>query len=137
VSPYQLCQELAVQREPKLWRLITACALLNKTSGNQVRPMIERFWELCGEPVKCIRNVRTAEVAALLQPLGLYTRRASLLARMAEDYLSGTPLERTVGVGKYALDSVKVFIEGHSDVVTDDPWINKYLEWRRSPECTE
>lgn len=130
-SPYNLVQEWAAERADPVWSVIVACSLLNRTHGRQVRPMVEAFFERFPTP-DAVLLATDQELAERLRPLGLYNRRLRTLRHMAAEYVRGTPLDHLPGVGDYAIASVKIFVLHENDVVTDDPWLNKYLEWRRS-----
>tara|TARA_A100000164_G_scaffold200025_2_gene177598 strand:+ start:177 stop:434 length:258 start_codon:yes stop_codon:yes gene_type:complete len=68
------------------------------------------------------------ELAELLQPLGLYNRRANTLVRFSEDWINGfTDVKDLYGIGQYAQDSWSIFQEGNMMVESKDKVLTKYL----------
>lgn len=133
VSPYNLVQETLVRDEWYSWRLIVTCCLFNRTHGRQVRPMVDRFFELVPTPAAVLAaNERTSEaVLALLRPLGFQTKRWAAIKRMSKDVICGRPLNECYGVGQYALDAIEIFVHGRTDLEPSDHWLKPYIEWRR------
>ena len=133
VSPYGLLEEDLYQ-DP--WKLLIACMLLNKTSGKQVRSVIWNFFKLCPNPESAIET-EISEIEKLIQPLGLFRKRAVALKRFSEEYMKDDwqdPSE-LYGIGKYASDAYKIFCLGKwkpDEVEPDDKDLQKYIVWLRS-----
>jgi methyl-CpG-binding domain protein 4 len=134
LSPYNCVQEIAPKGRHYPWRVMVTCILLNQTHGRQVRPMIDRFWELVPEPDRlCNMPVELArELHDLLKPLGFVNKRMYALIRNACDYLKGVPLRDCYGIGKYGADAIALFVHGRTDIHPTDTWLLPYLEWRRN-----
>lgn len=128
-SPHDLVQERVSRDLHYPWRVIACCALLNRTQGAQVRPMLERFFaELVPQPEKIFQ----ADMRPLLEPLGLYSRREDLLRRLTWDYLAGAQPAECFGVGEYGRDAVALFVHGeqvHASAIADR-WLRRYAQWR-------
>ena len=114
-----LVQELVSRDLHYPWRVIVSCALLNRTTGNQVRQVVSEIFARCRNP----GDMLTAELTDLLRPLGLYNRRAALLRRLTQDYLDGVPPALCHGVGQYARDALMLFVDGRTDVDPSDHWL--------------
>ena len=68
------------------------------------------------------------ELSMLLQPLGLYNRRANKLIRFSKDWIKGfTDVKDLYGIGQYAQDSWDIFQKGNMMVETKDKVLKKYL----------
>ena len=69
-------------------------------------------------------------MAELLKPLGLHNRKAKVIKKLStailEDWNSVLELP---GVGKYAADSYRIFIDGYIDIEPTDKELKKYKEW--------
>jgi methyl-CpG-binding domain protein 4 len=115
------------------WKLIVTCILLNRTRWTQVEPLLDGFF----------RKYRSAsdlaiadyhELSHLLHPLGFQNQRAKLLVSFSNDYFCyeagfGDRLEDCRGVGKYALDSFKMFCLGMIDIPVEDYRLREYRDW--------
>ena len=131
-SPHNLLQEQADYGPDREWRVCVACALLNRTNGDQVRPIFDELMRTWHSPRALLDTVETPRVQRLLQPLGFVNQRTRRLINMTSDYLEGRPIEYCSGNGPYAWASVRIVCHGDLDAPTDDPWLKKYVEWRRS-----
>lgn len=133
VSPYGLLEE-ELYMDP--WKLLVACMLLNKTSAMQVRKVIWELFKLCPTPAKAI-SVGTAEIQAIIQPLGLFRKRALAIQRLSEDYLYkewSSPVE-LYGIGKYASDAYQIFCRGlWKSVDPEDKDLCRYVDWLRETD---
>jgi methyl-CpG-binding domain protein 4 len=136
-SPFDLVQEFAASVEPAEWRVMVACLMLNRTHGRQVRPMVTELFERAPTPEAAVRAVDAGELDHLLRPLGFINRRKRALRAMAVDYCAGKRRASCYGTGDYCTDSLRIFVDGETDVATDDPWLKKYLEWRNSSATEE
>lgn len=95
------------------WRMLVCCLLLNQTHGRQVRPIVGALFARW--PTPYIMSRAGMGLEAMVMPLGLWRRRAALLRRLsAACARPGYDPRgfRGCGVGAYALDSWKIFVEG-------------------------
>lgn len=151
MSPFNLLQEQQLGKPYEAWRILVVCALLNRTHGRQVRPIVDSIFERWGNPVSMTLGWQRndPELVAVLRPLGLYNRRIRHLGMLSQAYAErmidcdNEDVRRMAsarwaiglpGVGQYALDSLEIFVYGRTDRVSSDTWLNKYLEWRNSNE---
>lgn len=103
--------------------------MLNLTSIKQVRPLIFSFFEKYPTP-QAAANANVADVVDILRPLGLYNRRANGIIRMSRDFMGRwSSVNELHGVGKYAADSYRIFVDGKMDVEPTDAKLKRYLEW--------
>jgi len=122
------------------WMMLCGCILLNLTSRAQVDGVRDELFERWPAPFR-MQFADEGELGELLKPLGLWRRRAKTLTRFSGDWLlyadhcSEWPLpahivERMYGIGKYALDSYKIFVlhEQLRPQDVDDTVLKKWLE---------
>ena len=128
-SPYGLIQE-ELRDQP--WRLLVACIMLNLTNIKQVRPLIAGFFEKYPTP-EAAASAKQEDVVEIVRSLGLYNRRANGIIRMSQDFIGKwTHVDDLHGVGKYAADSYRIFVDGKMDVEPTDAKLKKYVEWARN-----
>jgi hypothetical protein len=82
-----------------------------------------------------------SEVAKMIKPLGFYNKRAKAWKRFASEWLElvnkygdmppVAEIAKLHGVGKYALDSWKVFQLYEYNTQVDDHVLNWYVDWAR------
>ena len=98
------------------FQVLIAELMLQKTNASQVENIFPRFIEIYPNP-ESIVNLREDDLAKLLQPLGLFNRRARDLKKTAEiilDLGNVIPSEKTdlmslPGVGDYIANAVLCF----------------------------
>jgi methyl-CpG-binding domain protein 4 len=123
-SPYGLLQE-TLFRDP--WKVLVACLLLNKTTGDAVRRVIWDLFELIPTPEAALAAPLDA-IVRIIRPLGL-TRRAGYIQRLSEQYLHSDwrNVRELTGCGKYASDAYALFCSGAwRDVAPEDKELVKY-----------
>lgn len=128
-SPFGLIQE-ELRADP--WKLLIACVMLNLTNIVQVRPVINEFFKLYPD-ASTAALADESQLAELLRPLGLHNRRARTIIKLSNAIQEEwSDVKRLPGVGKYAADSYRMFIEGSLDVEPTDKKLRKYKEWAMS-----
>lgn len=122
---YGLIQEVVA---PNVFRLLVATCLLNQTKGRAAMPV---FWELLRRwpDEHSLAKADVVELTDLLQPIGLHNIRAHRLINMSKTMVEipydennsfksrdrtapDTPIGIYPGVGRYAIDSWRIFIAG-------------------------
>lgn len=127
------------------FQMIVICQMLNQTSWKQVDRVSPTFFEKWPTPQHLLKSTE-AEIAQVIRPLGFYNRRAKTLLKLAAAWLElkaswPNPVEAPIseisklpGVGKYALDSWKIFQLGDLTVEPTDKVLIAYLEQARVSE---
>lgn len=139
-SPFNTLQEQQVGWPRAPWRILVVCALLNRTHGRQVRPMIGEFFERWPSPQRVMQSVDG--MYELIRPLGFGNRRIETILNLSEDYNlffgEGDPdgssdewVSAIRGCGQYAKDSIDIFVCGKLQNVSSDTWLQRYIEWKR------
>lgn len=126
ISPYSLLQE---ELRGDTWKTLVACMLLNQTSYKQVRPIIWHLFERYPD-AKALSCAKQEELAGMIRALGFQNRRSKALIRMSGEYVAGIPVRQLYGVGQYALDSCRMFVEGDvENVRPTDAKLIMYRDW--------
>ncbi|KAL0269652.1 UNVERIFIED_CONTAM: hypothetical protein PYX00_007307 [Menopon gallinae] len=106
-SPYHLIQEI-LYHDP--WKLLLCTMFLHKSNGKTAIPVFWQFIDKWGSPEEVI-SADEQEIEEILKPLGLHRKRAVMLKRFSEEYITKSwkyPIELH-GIGKYGNDSYKIF----------------------------
>ncbi|GAA97128.1 uncharacterized protein L969DRAFT_23520 [Mixia osmundae IAM 14324] len=139
---------------PDIWKMLIATCLLNQTSGRAAVPVLYQILERW-PTAHALAAADLQELTQVIYPIGLYNRRARMLIRFSQTYVDEPPTEGILscnksdrayvptmishypGVGRYALDSYRIFIENANSsepswrsVLPLDKELKKYLEWR-------
>lgn len=148
ISPLNMIQEQQIGQPHECWRILVGCALLNRTHGRQVRPIMHTMFLNFPEPINLIDadDEQLRPLIHMLRPLGLYNRRIAALRSLSKDYWArwqgrnprtdatdGTWCLPMYGCGQYALDSLNVFVYDILTNTSSDTWINDYIKWRKEP----
>ena len=113
--------------QPDGWKMLTCCMLLNLTNRRQVDVIREELFRRYPTP-KDMMNADESELAQLLQPLGLYNRRAKSLKKMSEGYVKGfKSVDELYGIGQYAKDSWEIFQNNNRNINPTDKVLQEYL----------
>jgi len=150
ICPPKLIQEECVD-DP--FKLVVATMLLNKTTGRAAIPIFRILMSQWPTP-SLMCKVPVATLEHILHPLGLSNVRAKRLIDLSLMYLSNpptpdilhksrakgeppTPISHLPGVGKYAIDSYRIFCvpgdEWKQVRPTDKP-LCRYLKWKWAVE---
>ncbi len=109
------------------WKMLTCCMLLNLTNRKQVDTIRDELFKRYPTP-KDMMNANQSELAELLQPLGLYNRRAKSLIKMSKGYVNGfNSVDELYGIGQYAKDSWDIFQNNNFSVKPTDKVLLEYL----------
>ena len=127
-SPFNLLQEI-YGSDP--WKVMVSCIFLNQTTRKQVDKIREDFFRRWSSP-ESLSQARPEEVSEMIKPLGFYNRRAKTLIRFSTEWLEKdwkSPIELH-GIGQYALDSWKLFIENEMVENPSDHVLKDYVKWK-------
>ncbi len=127
-SPIGMLQE---DLWPDVWKILVACILHNQTSRKQVDKVYPELFDKYPDSAS-MALAEVESLADLLQPLGLYNRRAKSLKRFSAEYdsLAWKMPSELYACGKYADDCYRVFCSGDwKSVNTDDGSLKRYVAW--------
>ena len=113
--------------QPDGWKMLTCCMLLNLTNRKQVDVIRDELFKRYPTP-KDMMNADESELAQLLQPLGLYNRRAKSLKKMSKGFVKGfKSVGELDGRGQDAKDSWEIFQNNNMNVKPTDKVLQEYL----------
>lgn len=126
-SPYNLLQEI---HYPDAWKILISCILLNLTTRKQVDKMIDQFFQKWPDPSSITEQDRAA-LEEILEPLGLFKKRANTIIRFSSEFLNVQWKEpkELYGIGQYGQDSYDIFIRGKIVENPSDHVLKKYMNW--------
>ena len=109
------------------WKMMVCCILLNLTKRTQVDGIRDELFKLYPTPHK-MKNANVDKLSKLLQPLGLYNRRAQSLKKFSKEWVKGfKSVDELYGIGQYAKDSWEIFQNNNRDVKPTDKVLLEYL----------
>lgn len=110
------------------WKMLVACFLLDRCREEVVRPVLAAVLKSWPAPAR-LASADEKKLALVLRPLGLQSTRARRLIEMSRRFWSTEELgvESIPGVGSYALDSWRIFVEGRRDVHPQDRKLQAFL----------
>ncbi|XP_062617692.1 dentin sialophosphoprotein-like isoform X2 [Saccostrea cucullata] len=127
-SPFHLIQE-SLYHDP--WKLLVATIFLNRTTGKAAIPILWKFLNRWPNP-DAARRGDWQSMARLLTPLGLHEKRAKIIIRFSDEFLTKEwryPIELH-GIGKYGNDSYRIFcVKEWRQVTPTDHKLNDYHKW--------
>lgn len=109
------------------WKIMIACIMLNQTSNVQVRPVITHFFREFPAP-HFVNESHQGLIAIILQPTGFQNIKAKRIVDFTRVWNSGErDPNKFPGIGPYAKDTWKIFIEGKTNFLPADKKLSAYL----------
>lgn len=112
--------------------MLVACQLVNLTTWEQARPALGWLRRRYVRPA-VLAAARPDDLHDALRPLGLWRRRATILVRFANAWVSSPPTDaksvlKLPGCGRYASDTWAIFMDRRLDVKVTDSKLLWHLE---------
>jgi endonuclease III-like uncharacterized protein len=138
-SPWNTRQE---QLRDNPWQMMIVCMMLNQTNYKQVEKVRYNFFDRFPTPEELLLAT-DEEIIEIIRPLGFYNRRATQWKEFSREWIKLVeaykdpviiPVDKLGdlrGVGKYALDSWKIFQLYDYSVDPEDHVLNWYIDWAR------
>ncbi|XP_063860354.1 general transcriptional corepressor trfA-like isoform X2 [Scylla paramamosain] len=129
-SPFNLFQE-SLYHDP--WKLLVGTIFLNRTTGEEAlgKSILWKFLDKWPTPEETIK-ASWEELAAVIQPLGLHEKRAKMIIRFSEEYITKDWVypKELHGIGKYGNDSYRIFcVNEWRKIRPSDHMLNFYIDW--------
>lgn len=124
-----LRDDLMVQEQiTGTWQHFVGVIMLNQTSRKQVKVVLPLFlskWSTA----ESFLSANIDNVIEVIQPLGMYNRRARTLVKMSLDWLEwdGKNAKDLYGIGKYGSDSYEIFFKNNKHIDPSDKELRRYL----------
>ena len=140
-SPYFTRQE-EYRDDP--WKMLMVCFMLNQTHHRQVDEVRGHFFNKYNTAQRLIEG-NEEEIKSIIKPLGFYNKRVKAWKEFCYQWLELVekyknpiyiPTHELIGlkgVGKYAIDSWRIFqCNEYDEVEPEDHVLNFYVEWARA-----
>ena len=110
------------------WKMLICCILLNQTTNQQVRKVLDPLFDLMPDPESCTK-ADLIKIAEIIRPTGFYNIKANRMQKLSQKWLEGFshPTELP-GVGKYAMESWDIFVNNRIDFTPSDKKLKMYLD---------
>lgn len=119
---------------PCPWKVLLSCILLNRTTKEQVEPVLEKLLKKYPTPLKMSR-AKAESLSKIIQPLGLHNQRGKTLKifsqQVVESGITKENIRSLRGVGQYAEDAYLIFFHGSMKVPSQDYALKNYVTWKR------
>lgn len=110
------------------WKIMITCILLNQTTNVQVRPVIRQLFARFPTP-NSLNESHVQEISQILKPCGFQNVKAKRILDFTNTWNSGErDPNKFPGIGPYARDAWKIFVEGKTDFTPCDKKLNLYLQ---------
>ena len=110
------------------WKIMITCILLNQTNNRQVRGIIKEFFGRFPSPDSFDVTDRD-EIVKMVRPTGFQNIKADRILAFSRVWLEGERNPNNFpGIGNYAKDAWKIFIDGDTDFSPSDKKLKLYLE---------
>ena len=101
--------------------------LLNQTTNEQVRQVLDPLFDLIPTPEKCV-SVPAEEIASLIKRTGFQNVKSQRIQKMSQKWIDGfSHPSELPGIGKYGLESWEIFINGNRDIDPSDKKLRLWL----------
>ena len=109
------------------WKLMVCCILLNQTTNQQVRSLIEKFFINYPDYNK-IKEENLSHISALIKSTGFQNVKARRIIKMSQQFQTGfeSPTE-LCGIGKYGLEVWEIFVNKNTEIKPTDKKLQIYL----------
>ncbi|NBO36499.1 hypothetical protein EBU91_03030 [bacterium] len=114
------------QEEP--WKMLVCCILLNQTSNQQVKKVLSGVFELIPNP-EAASICNPILLTELIKSTGFSKVKSDRIIRMSQKWIRGfSEVTDLHGVGRYASDSWKIFIQKNLSIQVTDKKLQSYLD---------
>lgn len=123
-----LRDDLMVQQQISgAWQHMVGVIMLNQTGRKPVKTVLPEFLDRWPTPEALLRS-RIIDIEEVIQPLGMWRRRAKMLYKMSIDFLDWDGDDATVlhGIGQYGSESYRIFFKGER-FEPQDKELRRYL----------
>lgn len=129
LSPFNLLQEI-YQHDP--WKIMICCMMLNCTKRAQVDKVRNALFEKYPSHAE-MADADQNELASMIKSLGFSNRRSKTMIKFSKSWSDD---EKTInelpGIGPYALDSWKLFVDCEMVDDPSDHVLKIYVEWLKN-----
>ena len=114
------------------WKMLVCCILLNQTTNQQVRKVLPDLLSLISNPVAAI-EISPYLIQSVIRSTGFSKIKTERIVAMSRKWLEGfKEVQELPGIGRYASDSWKIFVEKNYTLEVTDKKLKLYLEEHNS-----
>lgn len=104
------------------------CILLNQTTNQQVRKVLDDLFLFIKSPEHCSKKSPNS-IYPIIRSTGFGNIKARRIIEMSKAWVHGfDKVEDLPGIGKYGKESWDIFVNGKKDFVPTDNKLRSYLE---------
>lgn len=110
------------------WKMTVICILLNQTTNQQVRKILDPLFDLIQSPEKC-SGLNPDQIYPVIKGTGFGNVKSRRIISMSQKWIYGfKDVQELPGVGKYAKESWEIFVNGKTNFTPSDKKLRMYLE---------
>jgi endonuclease III len=114
------------------WKMLVCCILLNQTTNQQVRKVLPDLFSLISNPEAAI-EISPYLIQSVIRSTGFSKIKTERIVAMSRKWLEGfKEVQELPGIGRYASDSWKIFVEKNYTLEVTDKKLKLYLEEHNS-----
>ena len=114
------------------WKMLVCCILLNQTTNQQVRKVLPDLFSLISNPEAAI-EISPYLIQSVIRSTGFSKIKTERIVAMSSKWLEGfKEVQELPGIGRYASDSWKIFVEKNYTLEVTDKKLKLYLEEHNS-----
>ena len=114
------------------WKMLVSCILLNQTTNQQVRKVLPDLFSLISNPETAIK-ISPYLIQSVIRSTGFSKIKTERIVAMSRKWLEGfKEVQELPGIGRYASDSWKIFVEKNYNLEVTDKKLKLYLEEHNS-----
>ncbi len=114
------------------WKMLVCCILLNQTTNQQVRKVLPDLFSLISNPEAAI-EISPYLIQSVIRSTGFSKIKTERIVAMSRKWLEGfKEVQELPGIGRYASDSWKIFVEKNYNLEVTDKKLKLYLEEHNS-----
>lgn len=114
------------------WKMLVCCILLNQTTNQQVRKVLPDLFSLISNPETAIK-ISPYLIQSVIRSTGFSKIKTERIVAMSRKWLEGfKEVQELPGIGRYASDSWKIFVEKNYNLEVTDKKLKLYLEEHNS-----
>lgn len=114
------------------WKMLVCCILLNQTTNQQVRKVLPDLFSLISNAETAIK-ISPYLIQSVIKSTGFSKIKTERIVAMSRKWLEGfKEVQELPGIGRYASDSWKIFVEKNYNLEVTDKKLKLYLEEHNS-----
>lgn len=110
------------------WKIMICCILLNQTTNQQVRKIIQEFFERWPDPSSILKE-DVSTISSFIRSTGFQNVKAKRIQDFSQAWKKGLRDYKLLpGLGEYARDTWRIFVDNDFDFIPKDKKLRMYLD---------